>query len=48
MADDTENHTVHLLQEMRKESAENFGALNDKIDGLTYIVTLLTVRRRYS
>ena len=48
MADDTENHTIKLLQEMRSEMGalrsdvrEGFDDVNSRIDGLSHIVTLL-------
>ncbi len=48
MADDTENHTIKLLQEMRREINDSFQSVNERfdevdlrIDGLTYIVTML-------
>lgn len=41
MADDTENHTVRLLQEMRREVREMHDDLGARINGLTHIITLL-------
>jgi archaellum component FlaC len=48
MADDAENHTIKLLQEMRAEMRagfsdvnERFDDVNTRIDGLSHIVTLL-------
>lgn len=41
MADEPENHTLRLLQEMRQEMREGFDGVNARIDGLTHIVTLL-------
>ena len=41
MAEDTENHTIQLLREMRKEMKEGFNEVNLRIDGLTYITTML-------
>ena len=41
MAEDTENHTIQLLREMRKEMKEGFDEVNLRIDGLTYITTML-------
>ena len=48
MADDAENHTIKLLREMRQEMQdsraemnERFDDVNLRIDGLTYIVTML-------
>ncbi len=48
MAEDAENHTLKLLQEMRKEIGdsraemrERFDDVDMRIDGLSHIVTLL-------
>jgi len=48
MADNTENHTIQLLREMRKEMKDSFAKVDERfdevnlrIDGLTYIVTML-------
>mgnify|MGYP002865778467 CR=1 FL=1 len=41
MANDAENHTVKLLQEMRKEIGERFDDVDTRIDGLTHIITLM-------
>ncbi|WP_338548504.1 hypothetical protein [Roseovarius phycicola] len=41
MAKNTENHTIQLLREMRKEMKEGFNEVNLRIDGLTYITTML-------
>ena len=41
MADDVENHTVKLLQEMRAEIREQFEEVNTKIAGLTHMTMLL-------
>ena len=48
MADDTENHTIKLLQEMRTEMRarfdgidERFDDIDTRIDGLTHIMTLM-------
>jgi hypothetical protein len=48
MADDTENHTIKLLQDMRCEMRDSFSEMrhqfdevNLRIDGLTYITTML-------
>ncbi len=41
MPDNTENHTVRLLQEMRSEMRQGFEDMNTRIDGLTHILTLL-------
>ena len=48
MADDPENHTIKLLQEMRRELNARFDKVDTRfddvdlrIDGLTYIVTML-------
>lgn len=38
---DAENHTIRLLQEMRKEMHEGFENVNIRIDGITHILTLL-------
>lgn len=38
---DAENHTIRLLQEMRKEMQEGFDNVNIRIDGVTHILTLL-------
>lgn len=43
-----ENHTIHLLQQMRQEMREEFARMreefnhvNRRIDGVTHIMTLL-------
>jgi hypothetical protein len=48
MADEPENHTLRLLQEMRQEMREGFAEMGERLngvdarlDGLTHIVTLL-------
>jgi hypothetical protein len=48
MANETENHTIKLLQEMRGEMrdlrsdvSEGFQDVNTRIDGLSHIITLL-------
>ncbi len=48
MSDDTENHTIKLLQEMRQEMRERFDQVdeqfrdvNARIDGITHIMTLM-------
>lgn len=48
MVDDVENHTIKLLQEMRAENRafreevnERFDEVNTRIDGVTYIMTML-------
>jgi hypothetical protein len=41
MAEDADNHTIRLLQEMRKEMRDSFENVNIRIDGLTHILTLL-------
>ena len=48
MPENTENHMIKLLQEMRKEMKigfadvhARFDDVNTRIDGLTHIVTLL-------
>ena len=48
MSDNTENHTIKLLQEMRSEISAfrsdvhaRFDDINTRIDGLTHSVTLL-------
>lgn len=48
MSENAENHTIKLLQEMRKEITQRFDGIdqqfsdvNTRIDGLTHIVTLL-------
>jgi hypothetical protein len=48
MADEPENHTIRLLQEMRAEMADfrravmdGFAKVNLRIDGMTHILTLL-------
>jgi NifB/MoaA-like Fe-S oxidoreductase len=41
MAEEPENHTVRLLQEMRQEMREQFDNLNTRVDGITHILTLL-------
>ncbi|MCP5088850.1 MAG: hypothetical protein GY952_18855 [Rhodobacteraceae bacterium] len=34
MADDTENHTIKLLQEMRREMSDRFDAVDRKFDAV--------------
>ena len=41
MSDNTENHTIMLLQEMRKEMRTGFDDVNTRIDGVTHILTLM-------
>ncbi len=41
MADETENHTIKLIQEMRAEMRERFDDVGTRIDGLTHIMTLM-------
>ena len=48
MAETPDNHTIALLQEMRREMRERFDAVDDRfdgvdarIDGLTHILTLM-------
>ncbi|MBC7181285.1 MAG: hypothetical protein H5U14_14520, partial [Roseovarius sp.] len=48
MAETPDNHTVALLQEMRREMRERFDAIDTRfdgvdarIDGLTHILTLM-------
>lgn len=41
MADETENHTIRLLQEMRAEMRQGFEDVNLRIDGLTHILVTL-------
>ena len=41
MAENTESHTIKLLQEMRKEMREGFGDVNTRIDGVTHILALM-------
>lgn len=41
MTDNADNHTVRLLQEMRKEMRQGFEDMNTRIDGLTHIMTML-------
>ena len=42
MAESTDNHTIELLQKMRKEVQEGFQDVNTRIDGLTNVVILLS------
>ena len=41
MSETPDNHTVRLLQEMRKEIKEMREDLTVRIDGITHIMTLL-------
>ena len=41
MSETPENHTLRLLQEMRKEMQEMREDLTLRIDGITHIMTLL-------
>ena len=48
MAETPENHTIALLQEMRREMRERFDAVDERfdgvdarIDGVTHILTLM-------
>ena len=41
MSDTPDNHTLRLLQEMRKEMKEMREDLTIRIDGITHIMTLL-------
>jgi hypothetical protein len=41
MADDPENHTIRLLQEMRAEMRKGFEDVNLRMDGLTHILVTL-------
>ncbi|MGB7241737.1 MAG: hypothetical protein WBC93_06610 [Sulfitobacter sp.] len=41
MADDSGNHTIKLLQEMRTELRGRFDDVDTRIDGLTHIMTLM-------
>ena len=41
MADEPENHTIRLLQEMRTEMRQGFDEVNLRMDGLTHILVTL-------
>uniref|UniRef100_UPI003B52557B hypothetical protein n=1 Tax=Roseovarius indicus TaxID=540747 RepID=UPI003B52557B len=41
MADDADNHTIKLLQEMRREISDRFDDVDTRIDGVTHILTLM-------
>ena len=41
MTKGADNHTIKLLQEMRKEIGERFDDVDTRIDGLTHIMTLM-------
>ncbi|MEQ9672981.1 MAG: hypothetical protein RLO10_00825 [Roseovarius indicus] len=41
MADDADNHTIKLLQEMRCEISDRFDDVDTRIDGVTHILTLM-------
>lgn len=41
MPDETENHTIRMLREMREENRRNFADVNTRLDGLTHIMTML-------
>ncbi|KGJ01670.1 hypothetical protein SAMN04487972_1564 [Paracoccus halophilus] len=41
MSETPENHTIRLLQELRKEMREGFDNVNVRMDGITHIMTLL-------
>ena len=41
MADDPENHTIRLLQEMRAEMREGFEDLTTRINGNTLILNMM-------
>ncbi|SIS64475.1 hypothetical protein [Paracoccus saliphilus] len=52
MSESTENHTLRLLQEMRKEMnemrqemSERFDGVDTRIDGVTHILTLLAANK---
>ena len=40
MADDADNHTIRLLQEMRREVPDRSDDVETRIDGMTHIMTL--------
>ena len=42
MSETPENHTIRLLQELRKEMREGFDNVNVRMDGITHIMTLYT------
>ncbi|MEQ8897884.1 MAG: hypothetical protein RID23_12405 [Roseovarius sp.] len=41
MADDSENNTIKLLREMRREISDRFDDVDTRIDGVTHILTLM-------
>lgn len=41
MTDNTENHTIRLLQEMRADVREMREDINARLDGITHIMTLM-------
>lgn len=41
MTDNTENHTIRLLQEMREDMRGMRDDINARLDGITHIMTLM-------